>query len=166
MRVVRFLQGCTYWQLPREEWDSQFTGTRHSSLQIFCPLALQRQTYGLLLSEDSQTNPRGIKHRCSSRITRLCLEDLESLSLRNSAGRAFNIARYPDVPFSDLIALYILADALQVHNLKDPIVTRIIDVYGFSGSTEMDSNDDKEEGKEQEGHEEGEEEEKASQPSK
>ncbi|KAK3174111.1 hypothetical protein OEA41_001355 [Lepraria neglecta] len=95
-------------------------------------------------------------------LTRLCLEDLESLPLRNPTGRAFNIARYRDVPFSDLMALSILAGALQVHNLKDPIITRIIDVYGFSGSTERDSNDDKEEGKEQEGHEEGEEEEKAS----
>ena len=99
-------------------------------------------------------------------LTRLNLEDLESLPLRNPAGRAFNIARYRDVPCSDLIALYILADALQVHNLKDPIVTRIIDVHGFSRSTERDSNDDKEEGKEQEGLEEGEEEEKASQGGK
>ena len=129
----------------------------------FCPLTLQRQTYGLLLSEDSQINPRGIKHRCPSRINEIVFGRLGVSSLRNPAGRKFNIARYRDVPCSDLIALYILADALQVHNLKDPIVTRIIDVYGFSGSTERDSNDDKEEGKEQEGHEEGEEEEKGSQ---
>lgn len=76
---------------------------------------------------------------------------MESLLLRNPAGRAFNIARYRDAPFSDLIALYILADTLQAHNLRESTVTRIIDVYGFSGSTERDSNDDKEGGKEQEG---------------
>lgn len=46
------------------------------------------------------------------------------------------MANYRDAPFSSLISLYILADVLQVHELKDPIITLIIDIYGYSLSDE------------------------------
>ena len=151
MRVVRFLQGCTYWQLPREEWESQFTGTRHPSLQVFVHWVYSGKLRGFYYPKTLKPTLRELSTAVLHELTRLCLEDVESLPLRNPAGRAFNIARYRDAPFSDLIALYILADTLQVHNLREPTVTRIIDIYGFSGSTERDSNDDKEGGKKQEG---------------
>lgn len=41
-------------------------------------------------------------------------------------------AQYRDLPFHSLIALYILADALLVQDLKDPIITALVEVYGFN----------------------------------
>lgn len=61
---------------------------------------------------------------------------LQFLEFDNPLGKALNLANYRDAPFSSLISLYILADVLQVHELKDHIITLIIDIYGYSLSDE------------------------------
>ena len=47
------------------------------------------------------------------------------------------MAHYRDAPFSRLVGMYILADTLLVHGLKDPIITLTIDVYCWSVPTEL-----------------------------
>lgn len=74
------------------------------------------------------------------------LNNIQSLRPDNTKGRAFNLANYRDAPFLDLVALYILADTLYVHNLKDPIATLIIEVYGI----EEHDRDDQSEGEDEE----------------
>lgn len=57
---------------------------------------------------------------------------LEELEKRDPAGLALNLANYRDVPFHAVIALYILADVLQVHGLKDQVITLLVDIYGYT----------------------------------
>jgi hypothetical protein len=38
--------------------------------------------------------------------------------------------------------LYVLADALQVHSLKDPVIMLIIEVYGWSGLDDEELSDE------------------------
>ncbi len=60
------------------------------------------------------------------------LSDLHELEDDNPHGLALNLANYRDVPFHTAIALYILADVLQVHGLKDQVVTTLVDIYGYT----------------------------------
>lgn len=57
---------------------------------------------------------------------------LEELDFGNSPGLALNLANYRDVPFHGVIAQYVLADVLQVHGLKDQVITLLIDIYGYT----------------------------------
>lgn len=66
-----------------------------------------------------------------SRVDKLC-----ELEFIHPHWLAFNWGNYRDVPFHDAIALYILADVLQVHGLKDQVVTVLIDIYGYTGHGE------------------------------
>lgn len=65
------------------------------------------------------------------------LEALQDLDTDNPIGQALHVAKYRDAPFSHLVGLYILADTLLVHDLKDPIITLIIDVYCWSKPAEV-----------------------------
>ena len=65
------------------------------------------------------------------------LDALQYLDQYNPSGRAVYMAHYRDAPFSHLVGLYILADTLLVHVLKDPIITLIIDVYCWSVPTKL-----------------------------
>ena len=65
------------------------------------------------------------------------LDALEDLDRDNPSGRVLYMAHYRDAPFSHLIGLYILADTLLVHGLKDPVITSIIDVYCWSEPTQV-----------------------------
>ena len=58
-------------------------------------------------------------------------EVIWQLELTNRKSLAFNLANYRDLHFHSLIQLFILADALQVRGLKDPIITALIEVYGY-----------------------------------
>lgn len=64
------------------------------------------------------------------------LDVLQDLGADNPIGKALYMAHYRDAPFSRLVGLYILADTLLVHGLKDPIITLIIDVYAWSEPAE------------------------------
>ena len=57
---------------------------------------------------------------------------MEELEYKNHHGLALNLANYRDVLFSSVIALYVLADVLQVHGLKDQVVTALVHVYGYT----------------------------------
>ena len=73
-------------------------------------------------------------------ITELEAQELDApqyLDQDNPSNRALYMAHYRDAPFSHLVGLYILADTLLVHGLKDPIITLIIDVYCWSEPTEV-----------------------------
>ena len=60
------------------------------------------------------------------------LDVLQDLRPDNPNGKALYMAHYRDAPFSHLVGLYILADTLLVQDLKDRIITLIIDVYARS----------------------------------
>ena len=64
------------------------------------------------------------------------LDVLQDLGSDNPNGKALYMAHYRDAPFSHLVGLYILADTLLVHDLKDRIITLIIDVYAWSEPAE------------------------------
>ena len=49
-----------------------------------------------------------------------------------AAELALGYIAYRDYPFDEAIALYILADVLQVKGLKDRVVTRLVGLYGGS----------------------------------
>ena len=70
------------------------------------------------------------------------LDVLEELDRDNPVGKALRMANYRDAPFSHLVGLYILADTLLVYDLKDPIVTLIIDVYCWSKGPEATEDED------------------------
>jgi hypothetical protein len=72
-----------------------------------------------------------LKDEVFEELANMDLNTVQSLSLDNAKGRAFNLANYRDAPFSDLIALYALADTLQVHDVKDQIVTLLVEVYAY-----------------------------------
>ena len=55
------------------------------------------------------------------------------LPTENEHRQAWELATYQDAPFQHLVALYVLADALQLKGLKDPIVSTLIYIYGYSG---------------------------------
>ena len=80
------------------------------------------------------------------------LDILEELDEDDPHGKALYMANYRDAPFSHLVGLYILADTLLVHDLKDPIITLIVDVYCWSPSEvagdEDDANGSRQKGKE------------------
>ena len=57
------------------------------------------------------------------------MDNIKALDPENPKSRAFVMANCRDAPFSHLVALYVLADALLIRNLKDPIVTLLIEVY-------------------------------------
>lgn len=42
--------------------------------------------------------------------------------------------RWRETPFDALVSLYLLADYLQISGLRDQIINRLIDVYGFDGA--------------------------------
>ena len=79
------------------------------------------------------------------------LDLLQDLLPTNPNGKALHMANYRDAPFSHLVGLYILADTLLIHDLKDPIITLIIDVYCWS--FEGTCNEDGAQGTQQEGRE-------------
>ena len=63
------------------------------------------------------------------------MDSLQNLDPDLPNGQALYMANYRDAPFSHLVGLYILADTLLVHGLKDQIITLIIDVYCWSPPT-------------------------------
>ena len=71
--------------------------------------------------------------------------NLQALDLENPVGKAYNLAIYKDAPFTSLIGLYILADSLQIHNLRDQIITVLIDNYGFEKPSKPSDETDPEE---------------------
>ncbi len=81
------------------------------------------------------------------------LDFLQDLDINNPIGKALSLANYRDAPFSHLVGLYILADTLLVHDLKDPIVTLIIDVYCWSKAPEAAEDEDSAQETQQEGEE-------------
>ena len=60
------------------------------------------------------------------------LDKLEDLEHDNIHGLALNLANYRDVPFHAIIALYVLADVLQIKGLKDQVITILISIYGYT----------------------------------
>ncbi len=79
------------------------------------------------------------------------LDFLQDLHPDNPNGKALNMANYRDAPSSHLVGLYILSDTLLIHDLKDPIITLIIDVYCWSAKIAED--EDGAQGTQQEGRE-------------
>ena len=75
---------------------------------------------------------------------------LEDLDQNNSYSKALYMANYRDAPFSHLVGLYILADTFLVHDLKDPIITLIIDVYCWFKRAEVAQDEDSSQGSQQE----------------
>lgn len=63
----------------------------------------------------------------------------EELPHSNRHRKLWEHANYRDLPFASLIALYILADALQVPRLKDAVITALVEVYGISSRVKMGS---------------------------
>ena len=55
------------------------------------------------------------------------------LPTENEHRQAWELATYQDAPFQPLVALYVPADTLQVKGLKDPIISTLIYIYGYSG---------------------------------
>lgn len=56
----------------------------------------------------------------------------DQLSCENPRRILWEQAQCRDLPFHSLIALYVLADALLVQNLKDHVITALIEVYGLN----------------------------------
>ena len=81
------------------------------------------------------------------------LDVLEDLDPNNPNSKALYMANYRDAPFSQLVGLYILADTFLVHDLKDPIITLIIEVYCWFKHTELAEDEDGAQGTQQEGKE-------------
>ena len=67
-------------------------------------------------------------------LERLNLSMPDELPHDNLHRLAMELASYRDAPFTSLIALYILADALQVRHLKDLIISTLVNVYGHQYS--------------------------------
>lgn len=63
------------------------------------------------------------------------------------------MANYQDAPFSHLVGLYILADTFLILDLKDQIITLIIEVYCWFKHAELAGDEDGAEGPQQEGEE-------------
>ena len=76
-----------------------------------------------------------IKKAAIAELENQKLNVLEDLDPENPSSKALYMANYRDAPFSHLIGLYVLADTLLVHDLKDPIITLIIEVYCWSNPT-------------------------------
>ena len=64
-------------------------------------------------------------------ISRKLLHATE-LPLANEHRKLWEYANYRDLPFASLIAIYILADKIQVPRLNDASITALIEVYGIS----------------------------------
>ncbi len=65
---------------------------------------------------------------------------VERLKSTNSFRNAWELAQYRDLPFTSLIALYILADALLVQGLGDAVITALIEVYSHNSIGKMGAN--------------------------
>jgi len=72
-----------------------------------------------------------LREELSKEVLNLKKDSQLQLPSDNLPRQLYNKAHYYDVPFSTLIALYILADILQVHNLKDPIINTLVENYDF-----------------------------------
>ena len=59
-------------------------------------------------------------------------ETLADLDNDDPAGLALNLANYRDVPLPAMVALYALAEFLQVRGLKDQIITSLAFVYSYN----------------------------------
>lgn len=64
--------------------------------------------------------------------------DVNRLPVWNHAAAALAIANYRDAPFSSLISLYILADVLLVPDLKNSVISLLVEVYGFARVNDSD----------------------------
>ena len=92
-----------------------------------------------------KTTKPSIEELRQAAITELESQDLdvlEELALNNPYGKELYMANYRDAPFSHLVGLYILADTFLVHDLKDPIITLIIDVYCWSQPVQVAGDED------------------------
>lgn len=78
-----------------------------------------------------------LRQAAISELKKQNLDVLQDLGPDNPKGKALYMAHYRDAPFSHLVGLYILADTLLVHDLKDRIITLIIDVYAWSERDEV-----------------------------
>ena len=58
----------------------------------------------------------------------------DDLPVTNPHRKLWEYANYRDLPFNSLIALYLLADKLQVPRLKDASITALVEVYGISSA--------------------------------
>lgn len=63
------------------------------------------------------------------------LANMDQLPPENQHRQAWELASYRDAPFGSLIALYILADVLQVQKLPDLIVSTLIHIYGHENES-------------------------------
>ena len=63
-------------------------------------------------------------------LNRAGLSSPDKLPADNSCRIRWKLAQHRDRPFHSLRSLYILADAVLVQSLKDPVITALIGVYG------------------------------------
>ena len=62
------------------------------------------------------------------------------LKFTNPFRNVWECAHYRDLPFTSLIALYILADALLVQGLGDAVITALIEVYSHDSPGKLGVN--------------------------
>ncbi|KAF6241679.1 hypothetical protein HO173_000390 [Letharia columbiana] len=89
---------------------------------------------GFHYSKSLNPSLKELTNKVRSEVISRKLLHAEWLPLTNPHRKLWEHANYRDLPFASLIALYILADALQVPRLKDAGITALVEVYGFSST--------------------------------
>lgn len=93
---------------------------------------------GLYYSETVNPTMKELTDKVRSEVISQNLLHVEELSHTNAHRKLWEHANYRDLPLDSLIAVYILADKLQVPRLKDAAITALVEVYGSINSTNSD----------------------------
>ena len=99
--------------------------------RFFVQWLYTRRLRGFYYPETLKPTIEELKEAAIAELENQKLNVLEDLDPENPSSQALYLANYRDAPFSHLVGLYILADTFQVRDLKDPIITLIMDVYCF-----------------------------------
>lgn len=90
------------------------------------------------------THPRSVAQEVaiSGKPRKSKKKSLHYLGLEHQDLQAYSLANYKDVPFTAFIDLYVLADFLQATQLKDSIISMLVEVYDhYIPSTYEDKDD-------------------------
>lgn len=87
---------------------------------------------GLYYPETTKPTLAEIADKLRTEMASRDVSNVNHLRYDNAFRKAWEHAQCRDLPFTSLVSLYILADALQVQGLRDPIITALIEVYGLN----------------------------------
>ena len=139
-----------------EEWDQNEIKLPEQDVEIFrffMHWLYTGRLRGFYYPPTMKPSLRELRQAAIVELENHNLDVLEDLDPNNPYSKALYVANYQDAPFSHLVGLYILADTFLVHDLKDQIITLIIDVYCWFKHAELVEDEDGAQGTQQDGEE-------------